>query len=210
MRRTRSNPLALAVLVCLTQKPMHPYEVATTLRQREKDRSVRLNFGALYAVVESLAKRGLIAAKETERHGRLPERTIYQLTDAGRVEVHDWLADLVSTPAEEYPQFVTALSFLSTLQPGQVVDLLNERLRHLSIEEAKSGAFRELMQKAGLPRLLWIEDEYRDTMRAAEVDYVRSLISDIETGALEGTAWWREGHRVGFDNVGSPLHHDKP
>jgi len=41
--RSRSNPLALAVLVCLAERPMHPYEAATTLRQRQKHESVRLN-----------------------------------------------------------------------------------------------------------------------------------------------------------------------
>jgi DNA-binding PadR family transcriptional regulator len=76
--------LALAVLCCLLERPMHPYEVATTLRQRNKEHSVKRNYGALYAVVESLRKRGLIEPKETERPGRLPERTVYQLTDAGR------------------------------------------------------------------------------------------------------------------------------
>ena len=34
--RNRSNPLALAVMVCLAEQPRHPYEVATTLRQRNK------------------------------------------------------------------------------------------------------------------------------------------------------------------------------
>ena len=92
--RNRSNPLALAVLLCLYERPMHPYEVATTLRQRNKHESVRLNYGSLYAVVESLERRGLITPRETARAGRLPERTVYELTDAGRIEMHDWLTDL--------------------------------------------------------------------------------------------------------------------
>ena len=53
------------------------------MRQRLKERSVKLNYGALYAVVESLRKRGLIEPVQTERAGRLPERTISQLTGAG-------------------------------------------------------------------------------------------------------------------------------
>ena len=85
-RPNRSNSLALAVLICLYERPMHPYEVSTTLRQRQKHESVRLNYGSLYAVVASLEKRGMIAAKGTERSGRLPERTVYELTDAGRAE----------------------------------------------------------------------------------------------------------------------------
>ena len=61
-RAARSNPLALAVLVSLAERPMHPYEVAQTLRQRAKQESVRLNYGSLYAVVEGLERRGLIRA----------------------------------------------------------------------------------------------------------------------------------------------------
>src|SRR5579862_9883199 len=109
-RSARANPLALAVLVCLYERPMHPYEVAATLRQRQKHESVRLNYGSLYAVVDSLEKRGLIAAEGTERSGRLPERTIYGLTDPGRIEMHDWLTDLISTPVNDYPEFEAALS----------------------------------------------------------------------------------------------------
>jgi DNA-binding PadR family transcriptional regulator len=204
----RNNPLALAVLVCLLEKPMHPYEVASTLRHRAKHRSVKLNYGALYGVVESLCKRGLIEARETERSGRLPERTVYQLTEAGNLEVNDWLADLLCTPTVEYPQFVAALSFLAALPPAQVVELLKERLQHLTLEETQDAAARELVQKLGLPRLFWVEEEYRDRIRTAEIEYVRSLVRDIESGDLEGSEWWRRGHELGFDQVAPPFDHE--
>jgi DNA-binding PadR family transcriptional regulator len=130
--RSRSNPLALAVLVCLAERPMHPYEAATTLRQRQKHESVRLNYGSLYAVVASLEKRKLIAPQGTERKGRLPERTVYGLTDAGRIELHDWLTELLSTPVKDYTSFEAALSFLPTLPPEDVASLLRERAEHLA------------------------------------------------------------------------------
>jgi DNA-binding PadR family transcriptional regulator len=207
--RRRSNPLALAVLVCLSERPMHPYEVASTLRQRATQRSVRLNYGALYRVVESMARRGLIEPKETGRAGRLPERTIYQLTEAGRIEIHDWLAELLSTPMTEYPQFVAGLSFLIALPPEEVVPLLEHRLRELTLEEAEARAVHEVVQKHGLPRLLWIEEEYRDRVRTAEIDFVRSLVGDIRSGALEGVDWWRRAHERGFEDVGPPFDHSR-
>ncbi len=71
-RWSRSNPLALAVLVCLYERPMHPYEVAQTLRQRAKQESVRLNYGSLYAVVDVLEKKGFIKATGTVREGKRP------------------------------------------------------------------------------------------------------------------------------------------
>jgi len=197
--RNRSNPLALAVLVCLAEQPRHPYEVATTLRQRHKHESVRLNYGSLYGVVESLDRRGLIEAQETRREGRLPERTVYRLTDAGRIEVHDWLTDLISTPERDYPAFQAALSFLPALPPDDVVRLLQERAQHLEAGLAQAAATRELIIKHGLPRLAWVEAEFDATLREAELGYVRTLIRDIESGALDGLEWWRAVHERGDD-----------
>jgi DNA-binding PadR family transcriptional regulator len=205
--RNRSNPLALAVMICLAEQPMHPYEVATTLRQRHKHDSVRLNYGSLYGVVESLERRGLIAAQETKREGRLPERTVYRLTDAGRVEVHDWLTELISTPVREYPAFEAALSFLPALPPDQVVALLQERARQLEIELAQAAAIRELAEKSGLPRLVWVEHDFESVLRVAELGYVHALIRDIESGALEGMQWWRQIHERADDVPSLPPPH---
>jgi len=192
--KNRANPLALAVLVCLAEQPRHPYEVATTLRQRQKHQSVRLNYGSLYGVVESLERRGLIEALQTRRSGRLPERTVYRLTESGRIEVHDWLTELLSTPVKEYPSFQAALSFLPALPPEDVATLLAERAQYLETGLAQAAATRELAQKAGIPRLFWVEHEFDMVLREAELGYVRQLIADISSGALDGTAWWREMH----------------
>jgi DNA-binding PadR family transcriptional regulator len=192
--KNRANPLALAVLVCLYEKPMHPYEVATTLRQRYKHESVRLNYGSLYGVVESLERRGLIQARETRRSGRLPERTVYGLTESGQIEMHDWLTELISTPVKDYPSFQTALSFLPALPPEDVITLLRERATYLESGLVQAAATREFVEKHGIPRLFWIDGEFAEMLREAELDYVRRLISDIETGALDGVQWWREVH----------------
>ena len=203
--KNRTNPLALAVLVCLAEQPRHPYEVATTLRQRQKHESVRLNYGSLYGVVESLERRGLIEAQETRRSGRLPERTVYRLTEGGRIELHDWLTELLSTPVKEYPAFQAALSFLPALPPDDVVTLLTERAQQLEADLAQAAATRELAQKAGVPRLFWVEAEFDMVLHEAELGYVRQLVADIESGALDGTAWWREVHARTDDDPLPPL-----
>src|ERR1700752_2924463 len=94
----RSNPLALAVLSCLYERPMHPYEVAQTLRHRAKHESIRLNYGSLYTVVDPLGGKGLTGAVETVRGGRGPERTVYRITPGGEVELVAWLSELIASP----------------------------------------------------------------------------------------------------------------
>ncbi len=202
--KSRSNPLALAVLICLGERPMHPYEVATTLRQRQKHESVRLNYGSLYAVVASLEKRGLIAPRETKRAGRLPERTVYDLTDTGRIEAHDWLTEMISTPVNDYPSFEAALSFLPALPPEDVVGLLRERAVRLEFELAQANASRELVEKQGVPRLFWVEGEFRRALREAELGYVRQLIREISSGTLAGVAWWSGIHAADGEPVWNP------
>jgi DNA-binding PadR family transcriptional regulator len=206
--KNRANPLALAVLVVLAERPSHPYEIATTLRQRQKHETVRLNYGSLYGVVESLERRGLIEAQETKRSGRLPERTIYRLTDSGLIELHDWLTDLLSTPVKEYPAFQAALSFLPAVPPDDAVALLTERAHRLQAELAQAAATRELAHKAGLPRLFWVEAEYYMVLLEAELGYVRQLAADIKSGALDGAQWWQELHSSSGGPVEPPPLHD--
>jgi DNA-binding PadR family transcriptional regulator len=192
------------VLLSLYERPMHPYEVATTLRQRNKHESVRLNYGSLYAVVSSLERRGLIAPLETEREGRLPERTVYELTDAGRVEAHDWLTDLVATPVKEYPAFEAALSFLPALPPDDVVGLLRERALRVETEIAQANASHDVAEKIGLPQIFSVEGMYRIALLEAELDFVRRLAADIESGVLGGVDWWRSVHVSGAEPVALP------
>src|SRR3982751_6814142 len=133
-RRRVSNPLALAVLGCLSERPMHPYEINSTLRTRGKENSIKLNYGSLYAVVESLQKHGLITARETTREGRRPERTVYEITRAGQDEFEDWLAELLSTPVRDFTSLEAGLSLMPGLPPDEVARLLGERADKLRTE----------------------------------------------------------------------------
>ena len=194
-RRAVSNPLALAVLGTLTERPMHPYEMAATMRDRGKEYSIKLNYGSLYTVVDNLAKHGLIEAGEAHREGRRPERTVYRLTDAGRAELEDWMSELIAVPVKEYPRFEAALSLLPVLGPDQVITLLGDRIQALEqqIAEVKDN----LRTYAWLPRLFLIEVEYHLAMQEAELDWVRSLTAELAGGSFPGVDEWRAVHETG-------------
>jgi DNA-binding PadR family transcriptional regulator len=193
-RRKVSNPLALAVLACLYEKPMHPYEIASTLRERHKDDSIKLNYGSLYSVVESLKGHGLIVEQQTARQGNRPERTVYEVTDAGRLELIDWLSELLCRPVKEFTRFEAGLSLVAVLPPKDVIGLLEERCRRLQQEIEQYRALRKLMATQQIPRLFLIESEYRTTLREAELSWTRGLIADIASGTLEGMEHWTAFH----------------
>ena len=199
-KRPVSNLLGLAVLGLLLEQPMHPYEMATTLRQRNKDTSFKLKTGSLYDVIESLVRAGWIAEHSTERAGRRPERKVYAHTELGREEFMSWLDELVRTPVKEYPSFLAAVSYLGALGPERAVLALRERIARLDeeIDQARRAHAEVLDQQT--PRLFVIELDYALTMAEAERDWARRIVGEIQDGTL---AWpeltTKEGRQVWTD-----------
>jgi DNA-binding PadR family transcriptional regulator len=203
-----SNLLALAVLALLFERPMHPYEMAATLKQRSKGESIKIRYGSLYTVIELLLKRGVIAAKETSREGRRPERTIYVLTPSGGDELRAWMQDLLRDPVNEYTHFEAGLSLLPVLPPEEAVMLLRQRALSLSAAVASREAqLAELARQevpatvAGLssllvgkkfPALFVVEAEFKLALLKAELAFVTELARRITEDGWGPLDLWRE------------------
>ncbi|MGF1429378.1 PadR family transcriptional regulator [Kitasatospora sp. LaBMicrA B282] len=195
-RRKLTNVLALAVLVMLSERSLHPYEIAQLLKSRGKDQSIKINYGSLYTVIQNLEKHRFIEEVGTERDGRRPERTVYGITPAGDAEMRDWLAELIGTREKEYPRFESALALVGPLHPDEVTRLLRQRLTALDAEVAAARAGLAELQGL-LPRLFLLEVEYAVAMAVAEADWVRALLTELTDGTLDGLAGWRSYHETG-------------
>ncbi|MFN2560451.1 MAG: PadR family transcriptional regulator [Jatrophihabitans sp.] len=195
-RRRVSNPLALAVLSCLAERPMHPYEISTTLRSRGKEDSIKLNYGSLYAVVESLQKHALITARETTREGRRPERTVYEITEAGLAELEDWLSELLATPVREFTSLEAGLSLMPGLPPDDVALLLAKRAERLRVELRTLDASHAEAEQMQLPELFLVESRFRHAMLTAELEFVTRLAEGIQGSSMAGVKAWRKMHEL--------------
>ena len=195
-RRKVSNLLALSLLTLLTERPMYPYEMASMLRERGKDNAIKVNWGSFYTVVQNLEKYGFIEAVEVVREGRQPERTTYQITDAGRAELMDWIRELLSVPEREHSSFEAALGESAVVPPDELIGLLQQRLE--ALEEANGRLQAELARLVTqLPRLFLIESEYYLAQRRAEEDWVRGLLKEFTGGTFPGLDDWRRFHATG-------------
>jgi DNA-binding PadR family transcriptional regulator len=195
-RRKVGNLLALAVLALAAERPMHPYEMASLLRERGKAYSIKIHWGSLYTVVGNLERHGFLEATETAREGRRPERTVYTITDAGREELMDWLRELLGTPEKEYRRFEAALSLVAVVSPDEVMALLTQRLGTLDEQITEHAAALDQLGKE-IPRLFLVEAEYDLAMLRAEAAWVRGLLHEIESGSMPGLAAWRAFHETG-------------
>ncbi|MFC4058747.1 PadR family transcriptional regulator [Planomonospora corallina] len=181
---TRRSPLAMALLSLVGEEPMHAYRMQQLIKERRKDDVVNVaQRNSVYQTIDRLLRDGLIAVRGTAREENRPERTVYELTGAGRQTLRDWMRTMLSAPAREFPEFPAALAFLPVLPVEEVraalegrLTALEERLAGLEAELAEGGAF--------LPRVFLVESEYQRAVLRAELDYVRGLAADLRTGAL--------------------------
>ena len=195
MAKRPSNPLALAVLALLFERPMHPYEMAATLKERGKDDSIKIRYGSLYTVIDQLLRERLIAVRETIRDGGRPERTIYTLTDVGIGELGDWMRDLLSRPAKEYPQFEAGLTLLPVLPPDEAIEMLQRRIAALDPEIAALRGLAPIVEGKPLHPIHLIETDYRLSQLEAERGFVAKLIARIANEDWPTSAGWSEWHK---------------
>lgn len=201
-RRKVGNLLALAVLSYLSREPMHPYQMAQTLREHGDGRSIKFNQGSLYMVVGQLAKAGFVVVQETTRSGQRPERTVYALTDAGRAELHAWLRELIEEPKHEYPHFVAALSLIGALPPDEAVELLRRRVRRLAEQRQENRDLVDATVAQGVHPLFLVEEEYRLALLDAELRFVEDLVGRVTDPQTGWAQLWAQLH-------GGPATHDE-
>jgi DNA-binding PadR family transcriptional regulator len=180
-----ANPVALAALGALLERPMHPYQLASVLAGR----GVPVNRGSLYDTVDAMTRAGWIEARPAERAGARPRRTPYALTESGRAELARRLDSQIRAPRREFPEFLGAVSHLGVLGPERAADALSDRAAALAALIAEhERRLDEATGVGGVPRLFVIEAEYALAMLRAERAWVLALTEEISSGSL---AWPR-------------------
>jgi DNA-binding PadR family transcriptional regulator len=188
----RRSPLALAILGLLEDGPLHPYGRQQLIRQWGKDQVINVGQRAtLYKMINRLCEAGLIKPTGTTREHSYPERTSYELTDRGRTVRQEWMADALSSPRNEFPEFPAALSFIPLLTPAEALkllttrrDLLTERLAERDASIANVGFT--------LPRATMLETEYLHAVTDAEIRWLDTVLAGLQDGSITWSA--REMH----------------
>lgn len=181
------STLPSAILALLAEGPLHPYGIQQAIRQRRNDEVINVAQRAtLYPAIKRLEREGLIRAQAVARDENRPERTIYELTDAGRAEVAAWLRDGLATPRKEFPEFPAVLSFLDQLAPAEVRDGLRRRVEALDAEGERLGRIVEAATRHGVARHCLVEIEFLRMAGRAERAWATALIAELDAGTL---AW---------------------
>jgi DNA-binding PadR family transcriptional regulator len=114
-----------------------------------------VSVGALYRELRAMEREGLVAAMRTEKVGNRPERTVYAITDEGRLELGT-LREQAIRPLRPGPdQLGVALLFTGgDMEPGELRRNLRARRDMLAIAAREIAADREqLLAKGFIDRL---------------------------------------------------------
>lgn len=187
----RRNLLALAVLICLDQRAMRPYEVATALRGRNKHERMGLNLGSIHAVMASLRRRGLIAPRMRFLRAASHDPPCTASPAMARQNPAPGSSTSSALPSTTTCHSVPRCPFSPYLPPDQVVTLLRERARRLERQLAKDHADCLVHKARGIPRVHWLDSEFRTKQVEAELSFVRRLRAEIESESLQGLDDWR-------------------
>jgi DNA-binding PadR family transcriptional regulator len=188
-RVVKRSPIALAALAMLYEAPMHPYRMQQLIKERGKDEVINVGQRAsLYQTIGRLEREGLIRARQVTRDENRPERTVYELTDAGRAITLDWMRQILSTPTPEFPEFPAAISFLPLLTPKDALRQLEVRALALQAEVGRID--QQCEQASAVPRLFLLEMELLRATYETERAWVTSVIKDLRSGTLTWSKPW--------------------
>jgi DNA-binding PadR family transcriptional regulator len=176
MQRADRDTNALTVLGLLMTGPRHTYEMHLMIERTHKDFVTGLP-RSIYHAAQRLLAAGFIRVAATTRDGARPERTVYELTDAGRARLREWVRLLLTDPDPHSALLVPALNFAGCLTPSEVAEAL--RTRRASLVRRT-----DVTLPPGLPRLLTLETEYETNRLRAEVEWLGAVVADLDAGRL--------------------------
>jgi DNA-binding PadR family transcriptional regulator len=183
--------LAISALALLVERPMHPYEMYQVLMSRGEGRVVKVRPGSLYHTVYRLERHGLVRAVATERAGNRPERTVFEVTEAGEKALTERVTEMLTTPVNEFPIFPLAIGEAHNLPRTTVIALLRQRLTCLEADLTELASDIREMEERQVERMFWLEMSYTHELRMAEVAWLRRLLADLDAHVIP----WPESGR---------------
>ncbi len=184
MASAKLTPLGLAVLELLHEKPMHPYEMASLMRERYVSTRVNVKAGSLYHTVERLQRNGFIEVVDTQRDGRRPERTVYGMTHAGLDEFNQRGRELLGDLADEFPAYLSGLAVIDELGKETSLLELEHRITRLRAGVAADQAVLERLAEDRTPPIYWLDWQYKCDQRKFELEWTERLHEDLKSGRI--------------------------
>ncbi|MFX1297266.1 MAG: PadR family transcriptional regulator, partial [Promethearchaeota archaeon] len=136
-------PTNLAVLLILSEKPRHGYQINRVIDNRGMRNWVDLQFSTIYKTLDELETRGLVKG-EKENKKIKQSRKIYTITELGRKILKEQIIQCIKNPPHPKALFDLGLSGISLLSKSEAITVLEEYRNSL---EERIKSFEEILEK---------------------------------------------------------------
>lgn len=104
----------LIVLGMLKRESLSAYDIQKLVEYRNISKWVRISTPSIYKKVIQLEKKGLIQSR-IEREGKMPEKAVYSLTDAGKEEFEKLMLEISCKPINIFLDFNAVIVNLESM-----------------------------------------------------------------------------------------------
>lgn len=108
----------LIVLGMLKKEPLSAYDIQKLVEYRNISKWVKISTPSIYKKVIQLEKKGFISGNIV-REGKMPEKAVYSLTEAGEEEFQRLMLDISNQPIRFFLDFNAVIVNLDGLSAGE-------------------------------------------------------------------------------------------
>ena len=174
----------LVILGLLRDQPLHGYEIKQIIEEQMGDWT-SIAFGSIYFALGKLAEEDLIEMVATEKEGKRPSRSIYQITDAGRSEFLQLLRKAWSVPERQFFALDIGLAFINALPVNEIKSYLHQQVSQLEADlQYLNTHQQEQMSQPGIPSRAGMIFEHSRAHLVAELTWLREVLDQIDRGKV--------------------------
>ncbi|OUP48770.1 PadR family transcriptional regulator [Lachnoclostridium sp. An181] len=140
----------LIVLGILKKKSMSAYEIQKLVEYRNISKWVKISTPSIYKKTLQLEKKGFIKGTIV-KEGKMPEKAVYSLTDAGEQEFEKLMLEIATKPIHIFLDFNAVIVNLDSL-PLEKQRLCIRNIEE-NIKELKSYLEQNIREKENIPEI---------------------------------------------------------
>lgn len=114
----------LIVLGMLKKESLSAYDIQKLVEYRNISKWVKISTPSIYKKVIQLEEKGFITSR-TEKDGKMPEKAVYTLTDAGKGEFEKLMLEISCKPINIFLDFNAVIVNLESMEKEQQRECLD-------------------------------------------------------------------------------------
>ncbi|HYX30746.1 MAG TPA: PadR family transcriptional regulator [Pyrinomonadaceae bacterium] len=183
--QTRLTTPDLVILSLLAERPMHGYEVNSTLEDRKIREWAPVSRPQIYYSLNKLTKLRLIRVSADDSPAAGPERRVFETSALGRARLADALESKRWTQNRVYQPFLIWLALSWQARPRTFQKQLNTRKQFLQAKLSEERAtLEDVMAKVGHPyhEAVWMLN-LMIKQREIELQWIDRILKDAHKRA---------------------------